>query len=170
MSKAACPSSKLTRRAAIAATLAAASPALPAPRWPDPAYAAIGGHNAAYAAFESACHHVARMESVIPKDKRREWFDEDRAKGIGTDDDPRWTAALNANRAASATEKQVAWTLTRVRPASLAGMAALLRHAADVTARGDEWPCDPDDASDEDGEEWIVTFHSNLAAALEAMA
>jgi hypothetical protein len=170
MSKAACPSSKLTRRAAIAATLAAASPALPAPLLPDPAYAAIAGHNAACAAFEGACHHVARMEGAIPKENRREWFDEDRAKGIGADDDPRWTAALNANRAASATEKQVAWALARVRPASLGGAAALLRHCADVTARGDEWPCDPDDDWDGDSEEWIVTFHRNLAAALEAMA
>ena len=169
MSKAAPASSKVTRRAAIAATLAAASPVLPAPLLLDPAYAAIAAHNAAYAAFEGACHHVAYLERAIPKDKRREWFEEDRAKGIGADDDPRWTAALNVDRAASATEKRVAWALARVRPASLAGVAALLRHTADLTARGDEWPCEPEDDSDDD-EEWIVTFHRNLAAALEAMA
>ena len=167
MSKAACPSSKVTRRAAIAGTLAAASPALPAPLLPDPAYAAIAAHNAAYAAFEGACRHMSRMEDAIPKGQHEEWFEEDRTKGIGANDDPRWTAALDAFRAASAAEKRAAWALAHARPAALGGAAALLRHAADVVARGDEWPCDTED---EDGEEWTVTFHRNLAAALEAMA
>jgi hypothetical protein len=171
MSKAASPSSKLTRRAAIAATLAgAAAPALAAPALPDPVFAVIAAHKAAYARLDQACSHVSRLEGNIPKQQRQEWFDEDRRQGIGADDDPRWTAALTAQRAASDAETQTAWGLARAQPAGLAGAAALLRHAGEFEAGGDDWPCDPEDPEDENGEEWTVTFHRNLAAALEAMA
>ena len=81
MSKAASPSSKLTRRKAIAATLAGvAAPALagPARLTPDPVFAAIAAHKAAYARLDQACLHVSRLEENIPEDRRQEWFDEDR--------------------------------------------------------------------------------------------
>src|SRR5882762_6762797 len=93
------PSSKLTRRKAIAATLAGvAAPALagPARLVPDPVFAAIAPHKAAYARLDQVCLHVSRLEENIPEDRRQEWFDEDREQGIGTNDDPRWTAALTA--------------------------------------------------------------------------
>src|ERR1043166_3825708 len=110
MSKAASPSSKITRRAAIAATLAGiATPALTAPALPDPVFAAIAAHKAAYARLDQACLHVSRLERTIPKERRQEWFDEDRRQGIGADDDPRWTTALAAQRAAFDAETQTAW-------------------------------------------------------------
>jgi hypothetical protein len=171
MSKAASPSSKITRRAAIAATLGGvAAPALAAPALPDPVLAAIAAHKTAYARLDQACRHVSRLEGDIPKQRRQEWFDEDRQQGIGADDDPRWTAALTAQRAAFDAETQTAWALARARPASLAGAAALLRHACEFEAGGDDWPCDPEDPEDEDGDEWSVVFHLSLAATLEAMA
>ena len=64
MSKAASPSSKLTRRKAIAATLAGvAAPALagPARLTPDPVFAAIAAHKAAYARLDQAL--LARLPS-----------------------------------------------------------------------------------------------------------
>src|SRR3954468_7111675 len=103
MSKAASPSSKLTRRNAIAATLAGvAAPALagPARLMSDPVFAAIAAHKAAYARLDQACLHVSRLEETIPEERRQEWFDGDREQGIGTNDDPRWTAALTAQRTA----------------------------------------------------------------------
>src|SRR5437764_5430578 len=110
MSKAASACSKLIRRTAIAATLAgAASPALPAPLSPDPVFIAIAAHKAAYVRLDRACRLVSDLEGAIPKERRKEWFDEDRARGIGADDDPRWTAALDAQRAAFDSEKQTAW-------------------------------------------------------------
>src|SRR5436305_6943691 len=168
MSKAGSPSSKLTRRNAIAATLAGvAAPALagPARLIPDPVFAAIAAHKAAYARLDQACLHVSRLEENIPEERRPEWFDEDREQGIGTNDDPRWTAALTAQRATFDTETQMAWALAHARPAGLAGAAALLRHAGEFES-GFEWPCGPED---EDGDKWTVIFHHSLAAALETM-
>src|SRR3978361_354996 len=103
MSEAAPPSSKLTRRKAIAATLAGvAAPALAgsARLTPDPVFAAIAAHKAAYARCDQASLHVSRLEENIPGERRQEWFDEDRVQGIGTNDDPRWTAAPRAHRTA----------------------------------------------------------------------
>jgi hypothetical protein len=80
MSKAASPSSKLTRRNAIAATLAGvAAPALAgtALLTPDPVFAAIAAHKAAYARLDQACSHVSRLEENIPEERHQEWFDED---------------------------------------------------------------------------------------------
>ncbi len=127
MSKAGCPSSKLTRRAAIAATLAsAATPAgaLPALGAPDPAFALIAAHKAANAEHERVCRNMSDLEGQIPQEKRQEWYAGDRAKGIGRNDDPRWTAANAAYRAAFDAEEAAAWALARARPASVAGAAA----------------------------------------------
>jgi hypothetical protein len=166
MSKAACCSTKLTRRAAIVATLAGiATPAVAA--LPDPVFAAIAAHKAAYARLDAACSRLSRLERDIPKERRKEWFDEDRDAGVGADDDARWTAALAAYRAASDTETRAAWALAHAQPAGLAGAAALLRHAYEFEAGGDDWPGEPEE---EDGDEWSLTFHRGLAAALEALA
>jgi hypothetical protein len=169
MSKAASPSSKLTRRNAIAAALAGvAAPALAgsARLTPEPVFAAIAAHRAAYARLDQACSHVSRLEENIPEERRQEWFDGDRAQGIGTNDDPRWTAVLTAQRATFDAETQMAWALARTQPVGLAGAAALLRHAGEFEAGGCGWPCDPERP---DGDKWTIIFHRSLAAALEAM-
>ena len=172
MSKAALPSSKLTRRKAIAAALAGvAAPALAAPArlTTDPVFAAIAAHRAACARLDQACLHVSRLEETIPEERRQQWFDGDREQGIGANDDPRWTAALTAQRATFDAETQMAWALARAQPAGLAGAAALLRHAGEFEARGCGWPCYSEDPEDEDGDKWTIVFHQSLAAALEAM-
>ena len=169
MSKAASPSIKLTRRTAIAAIAAMSAPARAAPSRlaPDPVFAAIAAHKGAYVRLDQSCRHVSRLEGAIPKERRQEWFDEDREQDIGADDDPRWTTALAAQRAAFDAETQAAWVLAHARPASLAGVAALLRYAAEYEDEGSDWPCDPQTPDGE--EEWMITFHQSLAAALEAM-
>src|SRR4051794_3279321 len=168
MSKAASACSKLTRRTAIAATLAgAAAPALPAPRTSDPVFAAIAAHKAAYAKLDHVCRLVSDLEGDIPKERRKEWWDEDRANGVGLDDDPRWTAALAAQRAAFDAEKQTAWALAQARPSNSAAVAALLRYATEYEEEGCEWPSLPETEGGE--EKWMITFHHSLAAALEAM-
>lgn len=167
MSKAASACSKITRRTAIAAVAAFGAPARAAssPLTPDPVFAAIAAHKAAYTRLDQACRYVSRLEGAIPKERRKEWFDEDREQGIGANDDPLWTAALVAQRAAFDAEAQAAWAVARAHPAGLAGAAALLRHAYDSQARGCDWP----DELDDNDESWEATFHRNLAAALEAM-
>ncbi len=171
MSKAACPSSKLTRRAAIAATIAgAAAPAaaLPAFAASDPAFALVAAHKAAAAEHEEACSLMSELEGQIPKEKRKEWFRADRAKGVGADDDPRWTAAATAYWATFDAEEKAAWALAHARPATLAAAAALLRHAHEHEAERCEWPDGPDNEDADVG--WHGAFHRSLAAALERMA
>jgi hypothetical protein len=159
---------KITRRAAIAATLAGVgAPAAVDALLPDPVLAAIAAHKAAYAALDQVCLRLSRLEGQIPQARRKEWFAEDRAAGVGADDDPRWTAVLAAYHAASDAVEQAAWALAHARPAGLAGAAALLRHAYEHEAEGCDWPCDPEE---EDGDDWHGAFHRNLAAALDALA
>jgi|SRR4051794_20621400 len=168
MSKAASPSSKLTRRTAIAAIAAFGAPASAVPsRALDPVFTAIGAHRAAYVRLDRVCRLVSDLEGDIPKERRREWFDEDRAAGVGADDDPRWTAALAAQRAAFDAEKKTAWALAQARPSNSAAVAALLRYATEYEEEGCEWPSLPETEGGE--EKWMITFHHSLAAALEAM-
>jgi hypothetical protein len=108
------------------------------------------------------------LEGQIPDAKRREWFREDRGKGVGANDDPRWKAGKTEYWAASDADDAAAWALAHACPVTLAGAAALLRYAHDQETEGHDWPCDPpDEASDED---WHATFHLSLAAALEGMS
>lgn len=166
MSKAACCSTKLTRRAAIVATLAGvATPAVAV--LPDPAFAAIAAHKAAYARLDTACRCVSRLERQVPAARRKEWYAEDRGTNVGANDDPRWKAAMTNYWAAFDAETQTAWALARAQPAGLAGASALLRHAYEFEAGGDDWPGEPEE---DDGDEWSLTFHRSLAAALEALA
>jgi hypothetical protein len=111
---------------------------------------------------------VSDLEGDIPEERRKEWHREDRANGVGGNDDPRWTAAHTAYWAAADAEAQTAWALVHALPPSRAGVAALLRYAAEYEDMGCEWRSLPET---EDGEEeWMITLHLNLAAALDAMA
>jgi hypothetical protein len=171
MSKAARPSSKLTRRAAIATTLAgAAAPSVTRPvlAASDPVFALIAVHKATNARHEQVCRIMSDLEGQIPQEKRQEWYAGDRAEGIGADDDPRWRAANTAYWTAFGAEEKAAWSIAHARPASLAGTAALLRYAYEHEAQRCEWPDgrDPEDAD----MGWHGAFHSSLAAALEAMS
>ncbi|MGB9367348.1 MAG: hypothetical protein WCE79_15175 [Xanthobacteraceae bacterium] len=161
MGKAICSSSKLTRRAAIGAALAgAATPALPAP---DAAFALIATHQKAFARLNETIADIARLEDDIPEDRRQEWAPEDRDEGIGLNDDPHWTAALDAHNTAIDAETGAAWVIAHAQPATIMGAAALLRYAADYEAQGDAWP-------DAEGDEsWHAAFHRSIAAALEIM-
>src|SRR5215468_4164641 len=165
MSEAVQSCTKITRRAAIAATLGACAPAslasggLGAAAADDPILAAIAQHRAALAAFDAAAHHLCDVEEGLVEDAGVD-------RGSGPDDDPVLIAALAAFDAASDAESRAAWALARIRPPHLAAAAALLRYAADVEAEGHDWPEPPDH---QDGRDWSCAFHRNLAAALDGM-
>jgi hypothetical protein len=170
MPKAGPSCSKITRRAAIAGTLTAAVPALagvalpalapPVAPAPDPVLAAITAHRDAIAALDAAARHLSDVEEGLVDDGGQD-------RGSGADDDPLLLAAIAAFDAACDAETQTAWALARLRPACLAGAAALLRYAGDVEADGNEWPESPEDCCDAD---WASTFHHNVAAALALIA
>src|SRR5437763_17167894 len=78
------------------------------------------------------------------------------------------TWRLPMSKAASACSKLTRRTaIARARPADIAGAAALLRYAAEYEDEGCEWPSEPE--TEDGGEEWMITFHQSLAAALEAL-
>jgi hypothetical protein len=110
----------ITRRSLVAATAAGVS-AFAAPSSaqalaaPDPVFALIAAHKAAYVRFEHVCRFLSDLEGQIPEQKREEWFREDRAEGLGANDDPRWTSAKATYWAASDAEENAAWAL-RGRP------------------------------------------------------
>ena len=166
----------ITRRSIVAATAAGISAAATTPLLSqvlsaaaDPAFALIAVHKAAYLRHERVCHLLSDLEGQIPKEKRREWFPKDRAKGVDANDDPRWRSGKTEYWAASEADDKAAWALAHARPATLAGTVALLRYAHDRELEGHDWPCDPphDGADDDD---WYATFHSSLAMALENMS
>jgi hypothetical protein len=163
----------ITRRSLVAATAAGVSAAAAAPSsaralaFPDPILALIAAHRAAHAEFNRVCRFMFDLEEEIPEEKREEWFRGDRAKGLGANDDPRWTAGVAAFRAASDAEEAAAWALAHAQPLTLVGAATLLRYAHGYEAAGDDWPCEPERKDSED--DWHGTFHLSLAAALEAM-
>jgi hypothetical protein len=167
MSKAGLSCSKITRRAAIAAGLSAALSPLagaaaqaqaPAAA-PDPRIlAAIAAHRAAVAAVDAAALHLSRVEDGVVEDGSVD-------RGSAADDDPLWLGAHAAFDAACDAESRTAWALARLKPATCAAAAALVRYAGGVEAAGLDWPDAPDDFFDD----WPAAFHHNLAAALDAM-
>jgi hypothetical protein len=169
MAQAAC--NLITRRflvAAAAAVSSAAVSALPAQAQadPDPIFAAIAAHQAAYRALDQVCRRLSDLEQQIPEAARQEYRVDHIGTDVGANDDPRWKAAMVAYWAADTVETQAAWALARAKPATLKGAAALLRYAHEFEAGGCEWPCEPDD---EDGD-WNCAFHRSVAAALAALA
>jgi len=88
-------------------------------------------------------------------------------RGSTAADDPILAAAVAAFDAASDAEQSTAWALADDRPAHSAAIAALLRYVADVEAQGHAWP-EPQTGDDLRDASWGVTFHRNLAAALDA--
>jgi hypothetical protein len=136
-----------------------------APPGSDPAFAAIAAHRAAYARLDGQCRALSALEEQIPEARRQACFDDEIGTDVGADDDPRWTAALAAWHAADDAETDAAWALAHLSPSTLAGATALVRHAHDHADGGNEWPSLPE--ADENGDEdWYVTFHLTLAAAL----
>lgn len=161
----------ITRRSLIAATagsaVAASLPALA--EAPDPVCALIAAHKAACRRHEQVCYLLSDLEGEIPRERRKEWFHDDRAKGVGVNDDPRWRAAKTEYWATSEADNKAAWVLAHARPVTLAGAVALLCYAHDYEAEGHDWPCDPPE-DDERESDWHGVFYLNLAGALERMA
>jgi hypothetical protein len=135
MSKADPSCSKITRRAAIAATLSVAVPAMPgvtlpatAAPAPNPVPAAIAAHRAAVAALDAAARRLCDVDEGLIDDGGQD-------RGSVPDDDPLLIERFAAFDAACETETHTAWTLARLQPACLAAAAALLRYAGEVESR-----------------------------------
>jgi hypothetical protein len=111
----------------------------------DPIFAAIEAHKAAHAAYAAA------IQAIRPDDfGRKEAYD--RAGAV----------------------KAAADNLLKVKPITLAGVAALLRYAYEFERTGNDFPAGYDEGDLEWcgdwGVAWSVYMHRNLANALEKLA
>jgi hypothetical protein len=138
---------------------------------PDPIFAAIEAHKAAFAAFDAAWHRLSDLEEELPKDLRKSWIDAWETKIVETDD-PRWIEAEKASNQLADAETEAAIELINVEPVTLAGAAALMKYVADMEAKGCLWPdgLQDDDKPSKLGKKWEVYLHRNIAAVLEAQA
>jgi hypothetical protein len=131
----------INRRALVAgaASAAVAIPAAAAPM-PDPIFAAIEAHRAAWAALEKDCSQLS--DASTPE------------------------AEAEFDRLNDAVE-EAAGTLVDTQPTTMAGAVALLRHVAEHEGRGDTF--DLEDGDDGKTKPWSYFMHQTLADALEEM-
>jgi hypothetical protein len=120
----------------------------------DPIFAAIDRANATWAALDQICIEQGELEKLLPQEKRRTENCSSRLK-IERGDDPRWIANQRQWRATSDAYDKRLKDLTRVRPTSVAGVAALLRYLEAYTAQN--------------AFELIDELLANAAGALEAL-
>jgi len=120
-------STMTSRRAVLAgaATLPALTmPALADAQADDPIFAAIERHRAAWAELERRTSVTIRLENILPPDHRKAHHRDEPSAGEG--DDPRWTAAMADWSQASDASEDAAAELLTIKPATVAGVAALL--------------------------------------------
>lgn len=147
--------------AAASATLSAGD-GLAVESKPDPIFAAIERHRAAYAAYDATLGED-ELEERIPFELRQSsFFDAQRGdpdRRVPTDH-PDWIAHIEESCRASLEEQEAASELLSTDDLSPAGAVALLAYARDREDRGDSWP-DFEEGS------WLFLM---LCRTVEAMA
>jgi len=138
----------------------------------DPIYGAIAAHISAWAALEAVLHEMYELEAGLPKDQRQSNIDAWEEKIIETDD-PRWIANARKLHAIHEATSDAEMGLIQVEPATLAGLAALMRHVSQHEDLGGEWPSGLHEDGDKPssiGKSWEVYLHRNIVALLGAQA
>ncbi len=141
---------RLSRRGALAGlaalSLAPTAAAVTIDK-PDPAFALIAAMRAAHIAHGAAIDAQDEAESRYGRHSQEAW-DADEACG-----------------AACHKSQEVAWQIATAPPATLAGIAAVLRFSNEFEDGGDEWP--DTDRIGRDG--WHYQLRATMAAAIEAI-
>ena len=126
-----------------------------AERLPDPILAAIEAHKAAYADFERAVDALNALESEIMAKGSR--LSRER------DEDPRVAELEGTLSVSSDAETDAACVLVAVRPTTIAGLMALLKHALAHDKSGEAWPSD---LQSDDGDERLRPWHYFLVESV----
>jgi hypothetical protein len=105
----------------------------------DPIFAAIENHKSACCTLKAVCSEQARLESILPHDKRQSRVDVWREEIVETDD-PRWIETERAIHNAFDAETDAACVLISICPTTMAGIIALLRYANAADIDGMGWP------------------------------
>lgn len=135
---------------------------------PDPIFAAIEDHKAACAAMNAEVSEHSRLESALPREKRKSSVDAFEEKIVATDD-PRWIESERAVMRSFDTETDAACVLVTVRPTTIAGILALLHYANAADNDGEAWPRE---LASDDGTKtrsWHYFLIEAIAEALPSM-
>jgi hypothetical protein len=109
---------------------------------PDPIFAVIEAHKAAYIEVGRALSAENALEESLPRERRksRVWGDE---VNVVDGDAPEWVAALTAVGAAHDAEISISGDLISITPTSAQGVVALLQYVIEHEQRvGEWWPRD----------------------------
>lgn len=139
----------LLQAVGVAAGSAALGMALPLPEpagasvaSPDPIFAAIERHRAAYAAYDATLGEDELEDEIPPRLRQSSYYD---ARTGATDwrvktDHPKWIAHLEEQIRTDREEEEAAAELISTDGLTPAGAVALLAYARDREDRGDHWP------------------------------
>jgi hypothetical protein len=131
----------------------------------DPIFGAIDAHREASAAVLAAVELHDILEAELPVDERRSTISVFGEQLVETDD-WRWVECERAVLLAWKKQDEAALALLSTRPATLAGVRALLRYAVEADADGQGWP----PAELTGGRPWQHFLIENAAAALSQCA
>ena len=105
----------------------------------DPIFAAIENHKAANRNVEAVVSEHSRLESILPRDKRKSSISAWEEKIVETDD-PLWIENERAVIRSFEAETDAACVLVSICPTTIAGIIALLRYANAADKDGEAWP------------------------------
>jgi hypothetical protein len=149
-----------------AAAAIAASASLPAVALGlDPIFAAIDAHKAACANLSTQVSEHSRLESSLPREKRKSNVDVFEEKLVLTDD-PRWIESEWAVMRSFDAETDAACLLVSVCPTTIASILALLRYANAADIDGEAWPRDLQSDDGKKVRSWHFFLIENVTAAL----
>lgn len=166
----------LLQAAGVAAGSAALGMALPLPEpaqaavaGPDPIFAAIERHRAAYATYDAALGED-ELEAYIPRERRRSSFydalEGDPGWRVPTDH-PDWIAHIEQSAKASIGEAEAACALVSTEGLTPAGAIALINYAKERSEDRDFWQ-----DLEEDGEprSWHYLMLRQVSEALAVLS
>jgi hypothetical protein len=165
----------LAQAAAVAAGGAAVGMALPLPvsagdsgRVPDPIYAAIEAHKAAFAKLKFVLDAHTALEVELPREKRRSNVDAWGEEIVETDD-PRWIECERAVMRTWDAENEAAIALVCIKPTTRAGLIALIEHAVAHDTDGESWPRSIPSDDGQRTRDWHYFLLENLVAVHRAL-
>jgi hypothetical protein len=140
----------------------------------DPIFGAIEAHKKAYAALDACLTRKGVLEDRLFGAVRHLMNDlPERYRQLKALQaaDPEWVALEMEKAELREAEDETIISMIEVRPRTLAGAAALLRHVVAQERLGNEWPRGLEDSEMEfDNEDWVTFLHRNIAEVIEEAA
>jgi len=134
----------------------------------DPIFAAIDAHKAASADISAEVSEHSRLESLLPREKRKSSVNAFEETIVPTDD-PRWIETERTVMRSFEAETDAACVLVSVRPTTIAGVLALLQYVNAADTDGETWPRDLQSDDGKKVRSWHYFLIESLAEVLPGM-